>query len=100
MTSQFKHLEGAFLVDGDLDAESEVAARERRRKGGSAAYVEEGWNEAEDDHANHYEPSYRKCGMRERWLWVLKKSAFKSLMDGVAKLETRRTAMQMTAFSM
>jgi hypothetical protein len=100
MTQQFKHLEEPFLVDGDIDSLNEVAAREKRRKSGSAGYVEEGWTEGDDDHRNFYEPSYRNCGLRERYLWLTKKSAFRNLMQSITQLETRRVSMQMTTFSL
>lgn len=35
---------------------------------------------------------YRKCGFRERWLWLRRKNDVISLSEGLSRVEVRRTA--------
>jgi hypothetical protein len=50
---------------------------------------------------NHFGQEYKKCGFRERWLWVRQKSAVVNLSVVLNRVEGRRTAHEMgEVFSM
>lgn len=59
----------------------------------SAQYQQHSEDEASDLHAtNRLGHEYKKCGFKERWLWVKRKDSVTSLSEALNRVEVRRTA--------
>ncbi|KAF1988569.1 hypothetical protein K402DRAFT_328310 [Aulographum hederae CBS 113979] len=95
MISRFKKLEEPFLEDYDRE--------QKRRRGGrdewddvfrsSSRGRDRPMNEEEEE-AEFYLTSYRRCGLRERWIWLRKKPDVMDLLNGLQRVETRRVAKE------
>ncbi|KAK3077028.1 hypothetical protein LTS18_011393, partial [Coniosporium uncinatum] len=91
-------LEKPFLKPQDLEA--------RERRGGK-----DEWNDMfgrrlsapeanEDDAVDFYRTDYKKCGLRERLIWLNRKNTALGMLEGLQRIETRRIAREVGAVSM
>ncbi|KIW03228.1 hypothetical protein, variant 1 [Verruconis gallopava] len=94
MIRAFKQVEKPFLVDG-LD-------EPRRRRGDRESWADDaaGYSSGgigEDEHADYlYARSrYRKCTIKQRFLWLRYKSKALGLLDAIMRIEVRRIGTSM-----
>ncbi|KAF2812996.1 uncharacterized protein BDZ99DRAFT_568261 [Mytilinidion resinicola] len=78
MIRQFRALERPFLRDR--------AGLAREEKG----YADED----EVEWPDYYRTDYRECGFRERFVWLRRKNDVVNLLEGLARVETRRIAKE------
>jgi hypothetical protein len=88
MIDKFKELERPFLA--------EPLQHSRRRNWEDDNFGREYESTGPDDIGYEcYATQYRRCGIRERYIWLKKKKGVVALLDSVHRVEVRRMAMQM-----
>lgn len=104
MIRSFRVFEYAFLKPEFQDLDSAHWSTNTPREKGPA-YLQsphEGnlWDDDEGDQiqaqglsrSNRYGSEYKKCGLRERWLWLHRKGDVVTMSESLGRIEVRRTA--------
>ncbi|OAG00850.1 uncharacterized protein CC84DRAFT_1053813, partial [Paraphaeosphaeria sporulosa] len=112
MIRSFRVLEYPFLKPEFQDLDSARWSTNTPREK-SPAYLQsppEGspWEDDDGEQAqaqglsrsNRYGSEYKKCGMRERWLWLHRKGDVVTMSEGLSRIEVRRTAHEVGAVAM
>ncbi|PSN67290.1 hypothetical protein BS50DRAFT_465539, partial [Corynespora cassiicola Philippines] len=104
MIREFRGIEYPFLKPEFQGQDSaHWSANTPSEKGAYLAQYGYARSEDEDEglqRSNRLGSEYRKCGFRERWLWLRRKDSVISLSEGLSRVETRRTAHEVGVVTM
>ncbi|KAK3201717.1 hypothetical protein GRF29_164g444297 [Pseudopithomyces chartarum] len=111
MIRSFRVLEYPFLKPEFQDGDAAHWSTNTPAKEKSAKYLQspprspyQDEEDADGDEglgrSNRLGTEYRTCGLKERWLWLHRKSDVIAMSEGLAKIEVRRTAHEVGAVAM
>lgn len=99
LKSEFQHLDSAHWST-NTPQEKNPAYLQSPPGFGSPWEDEEGDGAQGLGRSNRYGTEYKKCGLKERWLWLHRKGDVVTMSEALSRIEVRRTAHEVGAVAM